>query len=66
MPPFSVEPSREDWDWYTERSSYIGFHKPSVEHVKDEPLSYTSEHEARCAEGDYMLMDDQGFDKYKE
>lgn len=62
MPLFNMEPSQEDLAWYIEQSGYVGFHKPMIEHAKEEPLSYEFEHEAKCAEGDYLPMDDQGFE----
>jgi len=59
-------PSNEDQEWLDKQSRYIGFRKPDVRHVKEESRSYSFEDEARCAEGDYLRMDDQGFDNYKE
>jgi len=45
---------------------YIG-DKPEIDHINnEEPLSYRTEHEAKCAEGDYLAIDDQGFDQFKE
>lgn len=45
---------------------YIG-DKPEVEHINnEEPLSYVTEHQAKCAEGDYLAIDDQGLEKYEE
>lgn len=37
---------------------YVGSKKPVIQHItNEEPLSYTSEQEAKTAEGDYNRID---------
>lgn len=61
-----IEPLQEDQAWYDRESDYVGFRKPSVVHItNEEPLSYETEHEAKCGDGDYLAIDDQGWDKLK-
>jgi hypothetical protein len=46
---------------------YIGEDKPEIERIDfEEPLSYTTEHQAKNAEGDYLAIDDQPLDDIKE
>lgn len=51
--PSPSEPSKADKDWYNEASMYVGFYKPVVEHVDESEL-------------DYLNIDDQGYDQFKE
>jgi hypothetical protein len=35
----------------------IGIDKPKIVHREEEPLSYRTEHEAKLADGDFLVID---------
>lgn len=63
--PSHSEPSKEDIDWYNRNSMYVGFAKPNVDHVRDPGMSYL-ERRREEPEQDYLSVDAQGYDEFKE
>lgn len=52
------EPPQEVIDLLNaQETGYIGHQRPQIKHIKEEPLSYNREHEAKLAEGDFTNID---------